>query len=87
MRMSRRQALPTARAAGGDYLATAHGRHAGTKAMPTLAHELAGLKSPFHGLSPVTLPIPALARRPRAKGCASNLAAIESAALSEEHCL
>ncbi len=45
------QTLATARAARSDDLAAALGRHAGAKAMPALAHELARLIGPFHGVS------------------------------------
>src|SRR5262249_10682814 len=42
--------LAAARAASGDHLAAADRRHAGAKAVATLAHDLAGLIGPLHGL-------------------------------------
>ena len=52
---SGREALAATRATGGDDLAAADGRHAGAETVATLAHDLAGLISPLHGSSPVSV--------------------------------
>src|SRR5712691_8103799 len=41
--------LASARAARGNHLAAAFGRHAGAKTVTTLAHQLARLIGPLHG--------------------------------------
>ena len=42
--------LPALRAAGGQHVAAAHGRHAGAEAVPALPDELGGLVGTLHGL-------------------------------------
>jgi hypothetical protein len=42
------QAFAAVPPSSGNDLAAAFGRHAGTKAMPALAHDFAGLIGPFH---------------------------------------
>src|SRR5262245_63722098 len=49
-RASGAEPLASARAARGNHLASAFGRHAGTKAVTALAHQLARLIGPLHGL-------------------------------------
>jgi hypothetical protein len=47
--ISGRQFFAAVRAAAGQYLATAFGSHAGTKAMTALAHDFARLVGALHG--------------------------------------
>src|SRR4029453_16333750 len=49
-RASGAEPLASARTARGNHLASAFGRHAGTKAVTALAHTLARLIGPLHGL-------------------------------------
>jgi hypothetical protein len=50
--ISRGQPFAAARAPRRDNLATAHGRHPGTKPVPALSHNFAWLIGPLHRAAP-----------------------------------